>query len=958
MFYCLHSGIDRILYHLISFYNLTKWSVAAILPACENRIRRCDISRLDNNNSVVRTISIVFGALSFIIPFAVFFRTMAATLSFWDCGEFIAAANILGNPHPPGTPFFVILGKLFILLAPFDNIAQRTNIISVASSAITAFLAYLLVVRVSRRLPFGQHGPPFLGQIGIRIGAFSSSLILAFSSTFWFNAVETEVYGLAMLVMVLNIYLAVKWADEKAEGGSDRLLIFITYMLFLSIGIHLTGFLVVPAFVIFFALIDRKKLKDPVYWITWAILFSIAVPSYFIIGLMIPWVQEKSYLIWVALMILGVVVTGMLAYRYKSSRSIRGRANYGLAFALFLVSILGYSNHIYIPIRAVQNPVINENDPSTPDRFVSFLERKQYGQESMVSRMFYRRGRLSNQFGKHENMGFGGYFWEQYASDRSAELLRYFLFAIGIFGSAVGVYYALKRLTFHPSLLLLIIFFLSSVMLVLYMNFADGTRPDPNNPGSLIQLEVRERDYFFTPAFVIFAIIMGTGISSLLYLIGSGLKFGNRAWSRFVRYALFSATGIFFLLLPIDPAYAHFKTHDRNKDYVPIDYAYNILQSCEREAILFTNGDNDTFPLWYIQEVDQVRKDIRVVNLSLLNTDWYILQLKRSRENGGMGLNMFLEDDQIRWIPADRRGSIIYYRPAERFYDSIRKQMRYLTPTQDPRTGRFMRVQDQMIEQLIIANLDKPIYFSGSVPASNRWTLTSRLIRHGIVLRVDPDTTKPRHNIPISDSLITGVYRYRGMNDLDAYKDDNNVGLTTTFPERFCELSDAYKAVGDTVRAIEILWEAFETVPYYHQIYVNLQQVYAELGDTAMIDSVKTVGLSKLKEAAEARPGVILYQQFLGVFYYNNGMPDSALVHYKAAYDLQPNNAIAFRLLRDLTIQLQQQAAGEADLTGSEEARLKSEKLGEEARTLMKDWNRRHPEDIDARSLFNRFRNL
>ena len=893
-----------------------------------------------------------------IIPFAVFFRTMAATLSFWDCGEFIAAANILGNPHPPGTPFFVVLGRLFILLAPFENVAQRTNIISVASSAVTAFVAYFLVVRVCRRLPFGQFGPPLLGQIGIRIGAFSSSLILAFSSTFWFNAVETEVYGLAMLVMVLSIYLAVKWADEKEGGGSDRLIIFITYLLFLSIGIHLTGFLVVPAFVIFFALIDRKKLKDPVYWITWAILFSIAVPSYFIIGLIIPWVQEKSYLIWVALMILGVVATGMLAYRYRSSRAIRGRANYGFAFALFLVAILGYSNHIYIPIRAVQNPAINENDPSKPDRFVAFLERKQYGQESMITRMFYRRGRLSNQFGRHENMGFGGYFWDQYASNKAAGLLRYLLFAIGILGSAAGGYYALKKLTFHPSVLLLIIFFLSSVMLVLYMNFADGTRPDPSNPGSLIPLEVRERDYFFTPAFVIFAIIIGTGISSLMYLIGTGLKFGDRAWSRFFRYVSFTAAGIIFLLLPIDPVSAHFKTHDRDKDFVPIDYAHNILQSCERDAILFTNGDNDTFPLWYIQEVDQVRKDVRVVNLSLLNTDWYILQLKRSREKGGMGLNMFLEDDQIRWIPADRRGSIIYYRPAKRFYDSIRRQMRYLTPTQDPRTGRFMRVQDQMIEQLVIANLDKPIYFSGSVPASNRWTLTDRLIRHGIVLRVDPDTTKPRYNIPISDSLITGVYRYRGMNDLDAYKDDNNVGLTTTFPERFCELSDAYKAVGDTTRGIEILWEAVDTVPYYHQIYVNLQQAYAQLGDSAMIDSAKTVGISKLKEAAEAWPEVILYQQFLGVFYYNNGMPDSALVRYKNAYELQPNNAIAFRLLRDLTIQLQQRAQADAALTGSEEAKMKSEKLGAEARALMEDWNRRHPEDIDARSLFNRYRNL
>ena len=897
-------------------------------------------------------ISTALAALSLIIPFVIFYKTMAATLSFWDCGEFIAAANILGNPHPPGTPFFVLLGRFFILLDVFEEIAVRTNFISVLSSAFTALIAYFLIVRVSQRMPFGGRGSEFLGQLGIRIGAFSASLIMAFSSTFWFNAVETEAYGLSMLLMMLSIHLAVKWADEKGSGGSDNLIIFITYLLFLSIGIHLTSFLVVPAFVLFFALNDKTKLKDPLFWLTWAVLFSIAVPFYFIFALVIPWFQENSYSIWLFLMFAMLISTGALAYSNRQ-RAGKTRIDYSLAFALIFVAVLGYSTHIYIPIRAAQKPAINENDPSTWKKFVSFLERKQYGQESMITRMFYRRGKLSNQFGDHAHMGFGGYFVEQYASNAAGGLLRIFLFALGFFGLITGGYYALQKFKFHPAILIFILFLFGSVMLVFYMNFADGTRPDPNNPGSLIQLEVRERDYFFTPGFILYAVMIGLGMTSLLHLVGTGLKMGKNGSGKALRYAIFSILSACFLLIPLNTISANYQTHDRSKDFVPVDYAHNILRSCEKEAILFTNGDNDTFPLWYLQEVENVRKDVRIVNLSLLNTDWYIIQLKHQ-----MGINISLEDDQINWVPAERRGSIIYYRPEKRFYDRVRKKMRYLTPEQDQRTGRVMRVQDQMIEQIIIDNFEYfPIYFSGSVPTSNRWTLTDQMIRHGIVLRVDPDTTKSRYNLEVSDSLITVVYWYRGQNDLTAYKDDNNVGLTTTFPERFCELSNEHKAAGDTARALEVLWEATEKVPYYHQIYVNLQQAYREQGDSAMVDSVKNFGISTLKDAADTWPDIILYQQFLGVYYYQNGMPDSALARYEKAYDTRPDNAIAFRLYRDLFFQQLQRAEIKAR-TGTEEDKAEVLRLKAEFRESIDDWNRRHPEDMEARNFYNRFRNF
>jgi tetratricopeptide (TPR) repeat protein len=868
---------------------------------------------------------------------------MAPTLSFWDCGEFIACAKTLGIPHPPGTPFFVVLGRFFIMLDMFKNVAMRTNFISVVSSALTILVCYMVVVRVSQHMPFAQKGNGLLGQIGIRIGALSSSLLLAFSNTYWFNSVETEVYAAAMLLMMIIIYLAIGWAEDKEKGLGDKKLIFLTYLLFFSVSVHLTVFLIVPALFIFFIIVDREKLRDPFFWFTWATFFSLAVPFYFLVGMAIPWVDDKSYWIWLVLMILGAIYSGYKTYSLKESGGRTARVNYRLAFMLFTVGILGYSTHLYIPIRAVQHPSINENDPSTFSSFESYIERKQYGQESMISRMIYRRATLAHQFGRYQNMGMGGYLWGQYTSITSTgrtdngkgnflgTTLDTIIFLFGAFGTLVGLYYAVKKYKAHPMILIFMIFLISTVLLCFYLNFSDGTRPDPNSSGDLIPLEVRERDYFYTPAFVIFATMIGVGMAAGMYLLGENARFTKGENNNLFRKIGFSVVGILLLAMPLNPAFANYQGHDRSKDFAPADYAYNILQSCKPNGIIFTNGDNDTFPLWYLQEVERVRNDVRVVNLSLLNTDWYILQLKHQ-----MGIKMNLEDDQIAWIPAARRGAIVYYRPAVKFMDTVRKQMRYLTAEQDPRTGQVMRVQDQMIEQIAIANInDVPIYFSSSVPNSNRWSLDSRLIRQGIVLQVDPDTTKPRIDLPTADSLVTKIYRYTGFDDINSFRDENNVGLTTTFPERFSELSDAYKAVGDTAKAIQVLQMGIKRIPYYHQNFMDLEDIYNQSGDTASANAIKAKGIKNLKLACDVWPGIILYHQFLGVFYYHNNMLPEAQEAYRIAYALQPDNSIAFRLYRDLT------------------ARMGNMQL---AQNLMIDWTRRHPEDMEIQNQLNRMR--
>ena len=904
--------------------------------------RRCLIFQVDKNDRTVKNLTIAFAALSLIIPFWVFLKTMAPTLSFWDCGEFIACANTLGIPHPPGTPFFVVLGRFFIIFTPFDNIAARTNIISVISSAFTCLVTFYLVVRVSYRLPVIENASSMMTHIGVRIAAFAAALILAFSGTFWFNAVETEVYGLAMLIMMLAIYLAIKWADEKEQGGDDKLIIFITYLLFLSIGIHLTTFLVVPAFFLFFILIDREKMKDIVFWATWLILFSVALPFYFFIGMLITFVEDNSYAIWIILMILGLFFTGFMAFGKNSNIRAKG-PNYALAFWLFAVAILGYSTHVYIPIRASHHPEINENDPSSISRFISYIERKQYGQESMIARMLYRRGQLSNQFGRHENMGFGGYFVDQYTPKSWGDFSGILMILVAMVGLFAGVNHVREKKKMNPVVLLFLIFLISSVGLILYLNFSDGTRSDKDNPGALIQLEVRERDYFYTPAFVVYASMIGIGIAALLAIISEKMK--SRVYSsKLLRMPLFAFVSALIIFIPFYTLGAHYKEHDRSKDMVPSDYAYNILQSCKQDGIIFTNGDNDTFPLWYLQEVEKVRKDVRVINLSLLNTDWYILQLKNQ-----MGVKMYIEDDQIRWLPAGRRGPIIYYRPAKTFYDRVRRTNRFLTPEQDPRTGRVMRVQDQMIEQVVIANPNTDVYFSGSVPTSNRWTLEPYLIREGIVLRIDPDTTSPRYDLTLSDSLIMNTYRYRGLNDLTAYKDENNVGLTSSYPERFSELAFECQKAGDTARAISVLSEAIRQVPYYHQQYVDLKEIYKTRGDSTSSDAVRDQAILNLKKAAETWPDLILFQQFLGVFYFYIGQHAEAVKYYERAFEIQPNNSIAFRLLRDLYFQsLRIDSLG----LSPNKAKLSA---------LLNEWDSRHPEDGDAKKYYGqmkRFLNL
>jgi len=664
------------------------------------------------------------------------------------------------------------------------------------------------------------------GRLSGYVGGLLGGLFLAFSKTFWGNAVEAEVYGLAMFLMLLLVYLALLWVERRGSGRADRLLVLMGYLAFLSIGVHMTVFLVVPVIFLLVVFVDREKLKDFRFWVSGGILALVMITL-------------EPFLILVGLwLVLGLVVL-----------QVKWDSRWLLSFMLVLVALVGFSTHLYIPISSGLDPSIDENNPSDWPSFKYFLERKQYGQQSMVERMFYRRGSLGNQFGIHPRMGFWGFFREQYTNKN----LWFLPALLGGFGLWSGIKRRRKE-----GIFLLLLLLLSSVGLVLYMNFADGTRPDLVT-GELIRLEVRDRDYFFTPAFVFFGILLGLGGAGLLRSIGEMIEKykTNRTFSKAIGYGV----TVLLLFLPLLAFTKNYNSpNNRRNNYIPYDYAYNILNSCEKDAIIFTNGDNDTFPLWFIQEVEGVRKDVRVVNLSLLNADWYILQLKNQ-----MDVPIDLEDEHIKWVEVEEGGRR-RIRPKKPFYDKTLKATRYLFPYYDQQRKRGMQLQDQMILIIHESNQWKyPVYFSATV-TPNFWVgLDSNVVAEAFAYRIVPEKGYRMVNDQRFHHLLWDVYQYRGIDDLEVNKDEVSVGLLYIYPEKFIELASYYFENDQKEKGFEQLEKAIEINPYYYRTYIVLSHRYNADGEEEKSKEVLKQGVENLKKAAGRHPYIVAYHQYFDV---------------------------------------------------------------------------------------------
>ncbi len=688
--------------------------------------------------------------------------TIAPSVTFWDAGEFIACSYILGIPHPPGSALYVLIGRLFTLLPIGGQIAFRTNLASALFASLTTVLGFLIVLILARRLR--------LGDLASYVAGLTAAFFLAFSNTFWSNATESEVYALSMFLMLLLLYLTLTWIDNRASAKGDRLLVLISYLGFLSIAVHMTTFLVMPVIFLIIILHDRDKLKDFRVWITVLLLSLI---------MLVPTVPTELFLIgmpvWTLLCLFSFTQSGFAIKWF-------------LPFAITLSAMLGYSSQLYIPIRSASDPAIDENDPDTWPAFKNFLERKQYIQQGMLERSMIRRGALINQLGTHERIGWFRFFKEQYALSHLWILPT----ILGIFGL-----FQLFRHRPREGLCLLVFLLITTLGLVWYMNFGDGTVPNE-------RLEVRDRDYFFLPGYVLFALFIGAGIGAVLSYVSRWLKQVVPRVAKVYAYAL----GLIFLILPGLALSANFARNDRSGNWVAYDFAYNLLNSCDKDALFFTNGDNDTFPVWFLQEVERIRPDVRNINFSLLNARWYIRQLKEKRN-----VPITLTAAQI--------NSLQHY----------------------AKENRINRVQDQMLEHILDANVWRyPVNFAVTVSADNRLyqgrSLDNHLMLDGLIQRLVPQEGVQMVDVEGTRLKINQVFRYRGIGDSAIYLDESTQRMLANYFTCFFNLADTLGKKGEFEEAQQLVWHAKDFGPDDWRVYAMLVQLYTKAGQKDKVEEV------------------------------------------------------------------------------------------------------------------------
>ena len=661
----------------------------------------------------------LLGWLVFFVAAYTYLSTIEPTTSLWDCGEFIATSYKFEVGHPPGAPLFMMMQKLFSLLAGDDvtEVAKMMNSFSALASAFTILFLFWSITHIARRIILSIKKENEL-SLGEMFAVFASGIVGAlaytWSDTFWFSAVEAEVYATSSFFTAIVFWLVLKWEEEADDPKSWRYLLLISYLMGLSIGVHLLNLLVIPAIgLVIYSRLYKPNVKGFIITliisslvlgfvlygvVQKAVALSTVFELFFVNILGLPFNSGMIFY----LILLFTTIIGLAYYFYKKQKYLLHSVFVALALMFF-----GYLSFALIPIRSSANPPIDENDPENPFALLSYLNREQYGDRPLIYGQYYDAQivdkedrytyvQINDKYVKTKKTNpkytydpnrstifpriyssqpehiqaykvWGGikdeekpnfihnlrfffsyqlgwmyfrYFMWNFAGRQNdiqghGDLLKgnwisgikfldelrlgpqnnlpekwenrrsrneYYLLPL-ILG-LIGVFYSYRNKEYFWSIF--VFFFMTGIAIVIYLN------QTPYQP--------RERDYAYAGSFYVFAIWIGLGVLAIYEWLKQVLKEENLA----ALLAFLLTIGI-----PVLMAFENWDDHDRSHRYHARDFAYDYLMSCAPNAILFTYGDNDTFPLWYAQEVEGIRTDVRVINLSLLSTDWYIKQIKR-----------------------------------------------------------------------------------------------------------------------------------------------------------------------------------------------------------------------------------------------------------------------------------------------------------------------------------------
>ena len=743
--------------------------------------------------------------------------TLAPTVTLWDAGEFITAAKVLGVPHPPGTPLFVLMGHVWAGFLRIGGYAWRTNLMSACFSASGAGCLFL----VAHRLLVGEVNWLRIG------GAVAAAILSAFPFTHWQNSNETEVYAVATFSIAAVSWLAVRWRDLRGTARAPHILLLIVYLAALSIGNHLLALLVGPALSVFMLhTLRASPAADPaerrMEWAEWGALSALWIV------LVAVGLGSGKLLLLGGLLLLAAVVLCMRSGSW--------------AFPILAIGVaaVGISVYTFLYIRSGLHPILNEAQPDHWSSLLAVIRREQFGSRGLLDNpMVPGARRTLIVFGQQ----FLNYF--QYCSWQWARGLPFgamVIVALGFFTlGSLGFEFARRR-DVGFAYLLGALWLVTGIGLVIYMNFKAGYSMFWDRYPTIEQHEVRERDYFFVVSFQVWGMFAAFGLVRLVRRLS---ELGRVAITR-VSIALASL----ITLLPVGANFTAASRRHGPDATIARDFAYNMLQSVEPYGVLFGFGDNDTFPVWYLQEVEGIRQDVTQINLSLANLDWYLRQLAARPAR-----------------PFDAAHAPAAYRalappvsqpppgPVLQLTERDIDEMQPMELGQDGafraggvelvfRKGKRLLTADQVILFTLATYLPtRPVTFGVSSGRGSWLGLDPDLLFQGLAFKVDPRADSTRRFVrgiqgPLVDTartrmLVDSVFTWGRLFRTDSLElEPAAQQVATSFATPFLELGNAAAVRGDQRHTLDYLRRAY---------HLNPSQALADI-----IHRVETQGVQSL----------------------------------------------------------------------------------------------------------------
>ncbi len=918
----------------------------------------------------------------FLVASFVYLFTIEQTVSFWDCGEYIATANKLQVGHPPGAPLFQLFGRIFSLFAEqgTSEVAVAVNVLSALCSSFTILFLFWTITAFGRKLFLTESNDS--GRIYAVLGSgIVGALSYTFSDSFWFSAVEGEVYAMSSFFTAITFWCILKWEEEADNPKASRWLVLIAYLIGLSIGVHLLSLLTIPAMGMIYYYKKYNYTRSGAIkaflasMLILGLVQGVIIPGavslissfelFFVNTIGLPF--NSGTIIYFLTIILAIYFG--LSYTKKHNKAIWNTAILGV-----MMLLIGYSSFAILVIRSNANPPIDENNPEDAVGLLSYLKREQYGSWPIVYGQHFnakldnkkpyldgnpiyakdekkgkyviidKRKKTIPNYSKKDKMLFPR-LWSNTQSRHAAgyvnwaglknkdaiptfgenlayffkyqigwSYLRYFMwnfagrqndfmnmdgnslhgnwesgisfidkarlgtpsseikapnylgknkaknhyYFLPLILGLIGMFFHFKKNN-QDALTVLLFFLFTGVLIIVYLN--------------VVPFQPRERDYAYVGSFYAFSIWIGISVLKIYEIISKHINTRMSA----------AISTIIALFIPFLMAAENWDDHDRSGRFTAIEVAKNYLNSCDKNAILFTNGDNDTFPLWYAQEVEGVRTDIKVVNLSLFNTAWYIDQMKRASYEAPP-IPSSLEHDDYRtgtrdYTPINERiKEHVDVKDVVRFINSKSPKakintsvgLRSYCPTKKLKltvdkemVKSFVpeEYQNQIVDEIkwklkgnglyknklmvldILANFnwERPIYFAITVGKDNFMGLEKYFQLEGLAYRlvpyiaISPDGQTGVVNTEKMYERLVNNFTWGGLNNPDLYFDETNTRMVMNFRNNYSRLAESLLQKNDTMKAIQTLDKCIEELPgnvvNFSYFALPIIDIYYKLGE-------------------------------------------------------------------------------------------------------------------------------